>query len=162
MIKNKALFYFSLLLSALLLIQGTLVFRESLGRYDLIRPTLIKVCHLFGYTLPIKRDLSKLAITEKQLINHPQINKSLRLKATLTNAANFAQPYPTLHLEFTDHKGKVVASRQLNTRDYLIDHQDNKLMPANSDVQIILDLVNPGKSTTGFALSLTNGKKETL
>ncbi len=81
---------------------------------------------------------------------HPRYVHSLLITATLVNRADFAQPYPVVEVIMTDLEQKQVARRRFLPREYLIGDKSERLLPPETEVPLILEVVDPGKDAVGF------------
>jgi hypothetical protein len=138
------------LLCATLALQYLYYHRLQLVERPALRPLLTTLCELTGCQLPPRRDLGGIELTESQMQFHPNYEQSLLLSATLTNRADFAQPYPLVEVVMTDIEQRVVARRRFPPAQYLANYREGALFAVNSEVPLLLEVVDPGNQAVGF------------
>jgi predicted Zn finger-like uncharacterized protein len=93
----------------------------------------------------------------RQLIvrKHPELPNALRVDAILGNPGDESRQLPALDLLFSNHLGEPVAQRSFIPREYLhgVDGDISEL-PAHSEIQISLQLQNPGPDAATYSGSL--------
>lgn len=85
---------------------------------------------------------------------HPAFADALSIDIQLRNDAAFAQPYPALELTFTDLKGRLVAGRVFQPREYLPADRAGSPMQAMAPVQLQLEITDPGVRAVSYQLTL--------
>ncbi len=124
--------------------------RATLAEEPGLRPALAHLCELTGCQLPPQRELSRIELSKHLVQVHPRYVHSLLITATLVNRADFAQPYPVVEVIMTDLEQKQVARRRFLPREYLIGDKSERLLPPETEVPLILEVVDPGKDAVGF------------
>ena len=81
---------------------------------------------------------------------HPNYEQSLLISATLANRADFIQPYPLVEVVMTDIEQRVVARRHFTPKQYLPNYDGINHFPANSEVPLMLEVLDPGNEAVGF------------
>lgn len=99
---------------------------------------------------------SKLIMVKQLVIQpHDEFADAIRLSILLENTANFAQPFPSLQLLFTDIKGHLTAQRTLPPPEYINTSLfPQQLMPSKQPIQIQLDMMSPGLRAVSYQLNL--------
>ncbi|MEN8177491.1 MAG: DUF3426 domain-containing protein [Pseudomonadota bacterium] len=140
-----------LLLILLLLLQLSWQYRERVIQNEYGRQLLTKMCNIAGCTTPERRDTSQIFIQHRDLRGHPSKSNALLLQLSIINRADFAQPFPKLHLSLFNDREKLIAHRTFEPLEYISDPNliDN-LMQQSEPVFISMELVDPGKDVTGF------------
>lgn len=119
------------------------------------RPIMEQACaKIQNCRLPDIPDPSRLKIKELVVRKHPKAAEALQVDAILKNEATFPQPFPALHLRFTNSKDEVVASRVLRPGEYLAgDAAFLRRMPPETPIRISISIVDPGKDAVSYSLS---------
>ncbi len=141
----------SLLLIALLVVQYGYVERYRLAGLPQLRPVLEFGCQLLHCDLPLRRDIAKVEILEREVRDHPHVADALLISATFVNHAAFVQPYPVFSVSFSDLSGTPIAARRFRPDEYLPD--TGKLasgMQAGERAQLMLELIDPGDLAVSF------------
>jgi predicted Zn finger-like uncharacterized protein len=142
------------LITALLLLLGVqwVYFnRASLAGQNDWRPGLERFCSVLRCELPLRVDLSRIELLNRDVRKHPQVAGALLINATLVNSADFTQPYPILEVTFSNSSGTPVAARRFNPVEYLGEQLDIKSgMPSNVAMQVVLEIEDPGEDAVSF------------
>jgi predicted Zn finger-like uncharacterized protein len=139
-----------ILMCALLALQYLYYQRLQLVENPQLRPLLTTLCKLGGCQLPPRRDLGRIELSDHLMQFHPNHEQSLLLGATLVNRAGFAQPYPLVEVVMTDIEQQVVARRRFSPAQYLPSYRDGDSFAANSEVALLLEVLDPGNQAVGF------------
>jgi predicted Zn finger-like uncharacterized protein len=139
------------LLGQVVVFYGTELVRAA----PLLRTTVSQLCR----TLPCQRlaptDMHRLDLVETQVTPHPRYDRALRVKATVVNRAERAQPYPLLEVTLIDSQGNVVARRAYPPREYLRKPETIAAgLPPQVAVSAQLDITSPGPQANGFEILL--------
>ncbi|MDX1251878.1 MAG: zinc-ribbon domain-containing protein [Gammaproteobacteria bacterium] len=140
-------------LSLILLLAGQYVYfyRDDLARYPELRPALETMCEVMGCEIPLRRDVSRLSLVNRDLRSHPSAANALLVRAALINNAPFPQPYPVLQLSLSNVAGQTVAMRRFQSFEYLgKDIPIKKGMLPGKPVEVTLELVDPGQNAVSF------------
>ncbi|MBV0933509.1 DUF3426 domain-containing protein [Marinobacterium weihaiense] len=128
--------------------------RADMARYVELRSIYALLCHRVDCSL----DYSYPSLVSNQglhLQQHPQFSDALKATILLENRAAFSQPWPGLHLVFTDLKGRLVAQRTFQPSEYLdTDAMDVRRMPSGQPMQVELELADPGRRGVNYELRL--------
>jgi predicted Zn finger-like uncharacterized protein len=152
-LQGRDMFSLSAIVVLLLLLgmQWTYFNRAGLATDPGLRPALEQFCAVLQCDLPLRVDLSQLAITERDVRKHPSADHALLINAAFENRADFTQPYPVFEVSFSDMAGNPVAMRRFLPAEYLpsdFDHADG--LPAHAPAQVVLELEDPGDRAVSF------------
>lgn len=142
------------ILMLLLLIQSGWYFRDWLLQQPESRELLSSACSMLGCSLKPLQDLSQIQISDRNVFSHPNQQHALMVTASLSNAANFAQPWPDLWLRMSNLQGKVVAERRFKPAEYLGNEPETVDMPRDQAFGIALQLVDPGQNALNYEFLL--------
>ncbi|MDT8404700.1 DUF3426 domain-containing protein [Sulfuriflexus sp.] len=149
---------YSLVIIALLvifLLQGTYALRDTLARQPELYLLMNDFCAVFDCAIAQRRELDKIVLTRSEVRSHPGQSNALLVKASMQNRAGFRQAYPVLRLQFKDLEGRALLGRDFLPAEYLPD--DVKIsagMPVNTDINLSLELVDPGSQAVSFDFEL--------
>lgn len=115
------------------------------------RPVMERFCAVFHCQLPLRIDLARIELLNRDVRKHPLVEDALLVYATLNNSAEFAQPYPVFSIRFSDVTGKPVAMRHFMPVEYL----DPEIDPASAmvpgvPVYVVLAIQDPGEDAVSF------------
>lgn len=137
-----------------LLWQGWHFERDRLARDERYRPWMETACRLAGCTLPVRRDLARIEILDRQLVPAEGTVDGLEFHTVLANYADFSQPFPSLKLSLTYFDGDPIAQRIFTPEEYLPAELAAKAMPVGESFEIKLLLAPPEKTVGGFTIEL--------
>lgn len=141
-------------LLALLGMQWTYFNRAGLAADPGWRPALERFCTVLRCDLPLRVDLSKLSIIERDVRKHPAADSALLINAAFENLADFTQPYPVFEVSFIDIDGNPVAMRRFLPSEYLDADSDYTAgLPTHTPVQVVLEVQDPGDKAVSFQFS---------
>jgi len=146
----------SLVLMLVLLAQGVVFYGQPLGRQiPLIQPLIEAVCGILPCQHLAPIDMRRIDLSETQVTPHPRYDRALRVKATIVNRADHAQPYPLLEVSLIDNQGHLVARRAYPPRDYLKKPETIAAgLPPHVAVHVGLDITSPGAKASGYEVLL--------
>ncbi len=141
----------NLALMVVLVIQFAYFNRYDLARHAQWRPALEEMCRHAGCTLPLRSDITKITLVNRELRSHPSVANALLVTATLVNNAAFPQSYPMLQLSLSDFSGRTVAMRRFQPTEYMSKtvEIDGGMRPGQP-IGVSLELADPGKTAVGF------------
>ena len=88
---------------------------------------------------------------------HPEFQDSLVAKIDLHNQGLAEQAFPTIAVYFRNLSGQVTASRIFQPTEYLLgEARGYRSMPVNRNVQLELELLDPGDQSTSYELYIAN------
>lgn len=135
--------------------QYTYYNRNELAQYPELQPWLAQLCGMMSCDTPLRREVSRIALTKRIVESHPSRANALLIDATLVNQADFPQPYPLLEIRFSDLNNQLVAGRRFRPSEYLPAGTSlEKGMPPHQPVHIVLEIVDPGKDAVSFLFDL--------
>lgn len=127
--------------------------RDDLVKYTQLRPWLEHMCQLLDCRVPPRRDLSRISILNRQVVEDPDEPGALLVDVTIKNNASFAQPFPILQLSLSDMNGRVVARGRFTHRQYLTHKPARDDIPPATPVKVHLEIIDPSKNATNFEFS---------
>jgi predicted Zn finger-like uncharacterized protein len=143
-----------LLLPPLLLVLVAQVihhYRSDLARHPQIGAPLMNLYG--GLHLPLTPDWNLHAYEIKQwgVLADPAIPGTLKVRASITNRAAFAQPYPLLKLVLEDRWGDQVRAREFEPAEYLdAGTAADRLLGPQQQTNATINIVDPGPDAEGF------------
>lgn len=115
------------------------------------RSRMERFCDVFHCDLPMRVDLARIGIVERDVRKHPVAENALLINVTFENQAEFIQSYPLFEVSFTDKLGNLVAMRRFSPGEYLGEGIDLESgMPPQSPVQAVLEVLDPGARAISF------------
>jgi predicted Zn finger-like uncharacterized protein len=148
----------SLVLSLLLLGQLAWYQRQSLLLHRDFRPLLDQTCELLSCELPLRVDLEKFVLVDRDVKPHPRVKGALLISASLKNAATFAQNYPIVEVRLSNIGRQTIAMRRFAPVSYLRDAAviDDGI-PAGASLPIIFEVLDPGPRAVNFEFEFLPG-----
>jgi predicted Zn finger-like uncharacterized protein len=108
---------------------------------------------VLGSPLPQPANLSAYQLRQWGVTGDPDANGTLRLRASILNAAAQLQPYPLLRVTLADRFGKSIGRRDFEPTEYL-GKQTAKLLAPGERVDATLEILDPGKNAEGFEIDV--------
>jgi predicted Zn finger-like uncharacterized protein len=142
-----------LVLIVVFVLQYAYFMRNDLVKYEQLRPALDAMCQLLDCRVPPRRDLSQIAIIDRQVIEDPDVSGALLVDATIENNATFTQPFPILQLTLSDMSGRIVARGRYSHHQYLVHAPASDDMPPRTPVKVHLEIIDPNRNATNFEFS---------
>ncbi|MCW8998255.1 MAG: zinc-ribbon domain-containing protein, partial [Kangiellaceae bacterium] len=93
------------------------------------------VCNLLPCDLKPRRDVSKLRLRQRIVSPSETKENVLQVKILLVNQAEFAQPYPTIQIKFSNTEGRQMAVKQFLPAEYFPE-KAAELIPSDTEVHI--------------------------
>lgn len=140
----------ALLLTAVLLAQYAWWDRHSLAQISALRPALDWLCQPFDCRLPLRHDLARVEMVEREVRDHPNVRNALLVSAAFVNRASYPQAYPVLQIAFSDISGTPVAVRRFMPEEYLRDRNPEQGMAPGEETLVMLEVVDPGERAVSF------------
>lgn len=138
-------------LALLLIAQWVHSYRATLARHPTIGAPLQSVYQSLGVPLTPNWDLHAYQIRQWGVISDPSSPGTLRVRATVTNLADFAQPYPLLKLVLEDRWGEQIRAREFEPAEYLGPTiAPNRLLSPGQQADATIAIVDPGPDAEGF------------
>ncbi|MGI0117969.1 DUF3426 domain-containing protein [Zooshikella sp. RANM57] len=149
----------NLILVAGLIVQYGWFKFDTLAQDESYRPYYAKACQYVGCQLPTRIDINKIKGNELLVRSHPRYPNALLIDAIIFNQANFAQPFPTIKLTFSDINDNVIASRGFKPVDYLAGElAGSKEMPARVPIHLSFEIVDPGPNAVNYHMTFLQRK----
>jgi len=114
------------------------------------------VCPRIGCTVP-EYNAPDLVHISGFIEPHPEYQNGLVAKIDLRNRGLAEQPFPPVAIYFRNLNGQITASRVFQPAEYLQgEARGYRHMPVNRDVQLELELLDPGEQSTSYELYVVN------
>ncbi len=128
---------------------------ESLLLDDKFNSVTSIVCRAVSCPEIERFDLS-LFVTDELVVNsHPNIADALQIDFIFRNTANYEQLFPLVELNFSDLNRPLFANRLFTPEEYLeAELRQFTVMPANSSLQVRLEIADPGLEAVNYTLAL--------
>jgi hypothetical protein len=138
-------------LALLLISQIVHHYRHELARHPRLGAPLMSVYDTLGLRLTPDWNLHAYGVKQWGVVMDPSAPGTLKVRASITNGAKFAQPYPLLKLVLEDRWGDQVRSREFEPSEYLDPGiaADRLLAPAQQ-TNATISIVDPGPDAEGF------------
>lgn len=142
---------FALPLILLLLVQVVHNYRATLARHPQIGAPLQSLYGALGLTLRPDWNLHAYEVQQWGVAADPSSPGTLKVRASVKNLADFAQPYPLLKLVLEDRWGDQVRAREFEPAEYLdpMTAPNRYLAPAQQ-TNATIAIVDPGPDAEGF------------
>ena len=144
----------SAVLAVLLVGQLVHTNRQSIVRSPVFGPALGAIYASLGSELSPAWDVRAYELRQWGAAADPGSSGTLRVRASLLNGADHAQPYPLLRLTLQDRFGSEVGSRALEPREYLHSEPGSNLLGAGQRIDAEIAIVDPGKDAVGFEIDV--------
>ena len=119
-----------------------------------VRPWLDAACERIGCALPLRRDDELLQLASRDIRPHPSVAGALIISATLHNAADFAQPFPSVQVTLSDLDEKRIAMRRFRPTDYVPEAEAlRKGLAPGANASIVFEVADPGRNAVAFEFS---------
>lgn len=140
-------------LAGVVLLAGQVLwlFFEHGARTLALRPVYAAGCAVFGCELPPLRSLAAWSATAVALRPHA-VGPGFLLRATITNQAEYPQPWPVLVARFTYIDGAPVAEQSFTPAAYLPTAAPDFSAPGAS-LAVEVAATDPGLGTVNYELS---------
>ena len=128
--------------------------RDLVSRFPQAAGVVDHFCRYAGCILPPRSDPTRIQILNRDVRAHPRFEGALLVRATISNAAPWPQPFPRLRFRLYDVNGATIASRIFQPREYLSEtpSPDAELAPAQP-LQVALELLAPEETAVSFEFS---------
>lgn len=143
--------YLAVPLALLLIVQWVHSYRATLARHPTIGPVMLSAYRSLGIPLTPNWDLHAYQIRQWGVISDPAIPGTLRVRASVTNLADFSQPYPLLKLMLEDRWGEQIRAREFEPSEYLDPTvAPNRMLSPGQQANATIAIVDPGPDAEGF------------
>jgi len=140
----------ALLLTFTLIAQYAYWDRYRLAQVSALRPALEALCAPLKCDLPLRHDLARVEMIEREVRDHPRVKDALLVSAAFVNRASYPQAYPVLQISFSDVAGTPVAVRRFTPEEYLRKKNAANGMAPGEQTLVMLEVVDPGKRAVSF------------
>lgn len=138
-------------LALILIMQIVHHYRSDLARHPQIGEPLMNLYGALRVPLTPEWELHSYEIKQWGVLSDPASPGTLKVRASITNRANFAQPYPLLKLVLEDRWGDQVRAREFEPTEYLDPGTAaNRLLGPQQQTSAIVNIVDPGPDAEGF------------
>jgi predicted Zn finger-like uncharacterized protein len=136
--------------------QAVHFWRHDLSRDPTFGPWLMRAYEALGIPLTPPADLSAFELRQLGAASDGLQAGRIKLRASLVNRADFAQPLPLLRLSLQDRFGTTIGTRDLEPAEYLPGDgtpASGLLGPSQrADAEVVF--VDPGRDAVGFELDV--------
>jgi len=138
-------------LALLLIVQVVHHYRAELARHPRLGAPLMSAYQTLGLRLTPDWDLHAYGVKQWGVVMDPASPGTLKVRASITNNAAFAQPYPLLKLVLEDRWGDQVRAREFEPAEYLDPGTSpNRLLGPTQQTNATVSIVDPGPDAEGF------------
>jgi hypothetical protein len=127
--------------------------RDWLSAHEPYGAPLRAVYAAMGAPLPAPLNLSVYQLRQWGVTGDPGADGTLRVRASILNAAASLQPYPELRVSLADRFGNRIGSRDFEPTEYL-SRPPARLMAPGERADATLEIQDPGKDAEGFELDV--------
>ncbi len=137
-----------------IVLQFSWLHKDKLALYPQLRPAYEKMCNLLSCTLPDMVDVSAIRSQNLVVRSHPTMKNALLIDAVIINRAEFAQPFPSLVLFFSDLNNNVVTKRVFTPSEYLVGEAEKfTVMPIGTPIHLAIEVKDPGPEAVNYSLN---------
>jgi predicted Zn finger-like uncharacterized protein len=138
-------------LALLLLVQIVNNYSSTLARHPRLGAPLQSIYSAFGLTLRPDWNLHAYEVQQWGVVSDPAFPGVLKVRASVKNLAEFAQPYPMIKLVLEDRWGEQVRAREFDPSEYLDPTiASERLLAPAQQANAIIAIVDPGPDAEGF------------
>ncbi|MDO6512696.1 DUF3426 domain-containing protein [Neptuniibacter sp. 2_MG-2023] len=155
--KTKNTFWLLTLIAAItgIAIQYFWFNRAELYWHKPYQPFYETLCQHLDCNIPQRFELDKIQNQKLIIQPHKELEGAISINLLLLNSASFEQPYPAIALTFSDLKGKTIAQRVFQPKEYLnFSNNIAPLLPVNQPAQISLELMSPSLRAINYKAEL--------
>lgn len=128
--------------------------QPELLQHEQLQPVTAKLCELIDCDHLQMRDASQIEMISRNVYSHPNEKNALMVSTTIVNHATYAQPYPEVQIDFSDVRGKLIASRRFAPEEYLqTDGQQFSLLQSGTPATFGLEIRDPGRQAITYEFS---------
>src|SRR5690606_20178034 len=100
-----------------------------------------------------ERSQLELLVSERLLVrSHPRYAQALEVNLVFRNDASSSQPFPAIELGLRDTRNAPLANRVFQPAEYLPPELRTSEMPAQSSLQVTLEMADPGSNAVNYTL----------
>jgi predicted Zn finger-like uncharacterized protein len=135
----------------LLLVQVIHNYRATLARHPTVGAPLQSIYSTLGLTLRPDWNLHAYEVQQWGVVSDPATPGTLKVRASVKNLADFAQPYPLLKLVLEDRWGEQVRAREFEPSEYLDPTiASDRFLAPSQQTGATIAIVDPGPDAEGF------------
>lgn len=126
-------------------------YRATLARHPRVGAPLQKFYSALGVTVRPDWNLHAYEVQQRGVVSDPAAPGTLKVRASVKNLADFAQPYPMIRLVLEDRWGEQVRAREFQPAEYLDPATAaNRLLAPAQQTNATIAIVDPGPDAEGF------------
>jgi predicted Zn finger-like uncharacterized protein len=138
-------------LALLLIVQLVHHYRSALARHPRAGAPLMSIYQGLGLSLTPDWNLHAYEIRQWTVTSDPAAPGTLKVRASIKNLAQIAQPYPLLKLVLEDRWGEQVRAREFEPSEYLDPTTAaHRLLAPEQQASATISIVDPGPDAEGF------------
>jgi predicted Zn finger-like uncharacterized protein len=142
-------------LTFMLLVQFVHYDRHELVRRPTVGPLLQKIYARLGLQLSPNWNLKAYQVRQWGATAAPGAQGTLRVRASVVNTADHAQPLPLLRLSLADIAGARVGVRDFEPGEYVPNlPESDHMLDAGRRIDAEVVIVDPGKDAVGFEIDV--------
>lgn len=138
--------------------------RAELARHPRVGAPLMNAYEALGMSLTPDWNLHAYEVRQWGVVSDPSTPGTLRVRASITNIAEFPQPYPLFKLVLEDRWGDQVRAREFDPSEYLDPGvAPERLMAPSQKANATITIVDPGPDAEGFRFDVClRGRRGTV
>lgn len=130
-------------------------YRAELARHPRLGALTMRAYDTLGLPLTPDWNLHAYEVRQWGVLSDPANPGTLQVRASVTNRADFAQPYPLLKLVLEDRWGDQVRAREFEPAEYLDPAvAADRLLGPQQQVNATIAIVDPGPDAEGFRFDI--------
>jgi len=130
-------------------------YRAELARHPQLSALTVRAYDALGLSLTPDWNLHAYEVRQWGVLSDPTNPGTLKVRASVTNRADFAQPYPLLKLVLEDRWGEQVRAREFEPAEYLDPAvAADRLLGPQQQVNATIAIVDPGPDAEGFRFDI--------
>ncbi len=130
-------------------------YRAELARHPRLGALTMRAYDALGLPLTPDWNLHAYEVRQWGVLSDPVNPGTLKVRASVTNRADFAQPYPLLKLVLEDRWGDQVRAREFEPAEYLDPAvAADRLLGPQQQVNATITIVDPGPDAEGFRFDI--------
>lgn len=130
-------------------------YRAELARHPGLGTPTVSIYNALGLPLTPDWNLHAYEVRQWGVLSDPSSPGTLKVRASITNRADFAQPYPLLKLVLEDRWGDQVRAREFKPAEYLDPATaPDRLLGPKQQANATVAIVDPGPDAEGFRFDI--------
>lgn len=130
-------------------------YRAGLARHPQLSALTMRAYDTLGLQLTPDWNLHAYDVRQWAVLSDPTNPGTLKVRASITNRADFAQPYPLLKLVLEDRWGDQVRAREFEPAEYLAPTvAADRLLGPQQQANATIAIVDPGPDAEGFRFDI--------